>query len=146
MTAAARAPSGRPVDATKSTCQHFDPPARAAVAAMGRQSPGSDEDDPGVLGTSKNRLVRMKPWHSRLALCLGVLGLALAAATPRALPAAEPPSSPGDNSARESPPGPRPVEVRLALTIIDFARINNREETFDLHGYLEVSWKDSRLA
>jgi hypothetical protein len=30
------------------------------------------------------------------------------------------------------------------LTIIDFARINSREETFDVHGYLEVTWNDKR--
>jgi hypothetical protein len=30
------------------------------------------------------------------------------------------------------------------LTIIDFARINSRDETFDVHGYLEITWKDSR--
>jgi hypothetical protein len=42
-------------------------------------------------------------------------------------------------------PEPRPVELRLGLTIVDFARINNREETFDVHGYLEVRWKDPRL-
>jgi len=33
----------------------------------------------------------------------------------------------------------------LGLTIIDFARINNREETFDVHGYLEMRWVDKRL-
>ncbi len=33
----------------------------------------------------------------------------------------------------------------MGLTIIDFARINNREETFDVHGYLEMRWLDKRL-
>jgi hypothetical protein len=42
-------------------------------------------------------------------------------------------------------PEPRPVELLLRLTIVDFARINNRDETFDVHGYLEVRWKDPRL-
>jgi hypothetical protein len=41
-------------------------------------------------------------------------------------------------------PEPRPVEIRLGLTIVEFARINNRDETFDLHGYLEVNWNDPR--
>ena len=43
------------------------------------------------------------------------------------------------------PPDPLPVQVRLGLTIIDFAHINNREETFDVHGYLEARWVDKRL-
>ena len=42
-------------------------------------------------------------------------------------------------------PEPHPVQVGMGLTIIDFARINNREETFDVHGYLEVRWVDKRL-
>jgi Neurotransmitter-gated ion-channel ligand binding domain len=43
-------------------------------------------------------------------------------------------------------PPPRPVEIHVGLTIVDFARINNRDETFDVHGFLEMRWKDPRLA
>jgi hypothetical protein len=56
-------------------------------------------------------------------------------------------AAPGSTvSLDQPPPGPRPIEVHLALTIIDFARVNNREETFDMRGYLEVMWQDPRLA
>jgi hypothetical protein len=48
------------------------------------------------------------------------------------------------------PPPPRvdgkPVQVSFAFTVLDFARITAREESFDLTGYLELSWRDPRLA
>ncbi len=44
------------------------------------------------------------------------------------------------------PPGPRPIEVTVGLTIVDFARVNARDESFDLHGYLVAHWRDPRMA
>src|SRR5262245_18248341 len=57
--------------------------------------------------------------------------------------AAQPAAAPEEQT---EAPEPRPVEIRLGLTIVDFARINNRDETYDVHGYLEMKWKDPRLA
>ncbi len=41
---------------------------------------------------------------------------------------------------------PRPIKVDIGFYLIDFARINGREETFDLQGYLNASWVDPKLA
>ena len=40
----------------------------------------------------------------------------------------------------------RPIRVDIGFTLIDFARINGREATFDLQGYLNASWVDPTLA
>jgi Neurotransmitter-gated ion-channel ligand binding domain len=40
----------------------------------------------------------------------------------------------------------RPVEVGIGFYPLDFARITSREESFDLTGYLEMSWRDPGLA
>src|SRR5262249_2624426 len=39
----------------------------------------------------------------------------------------------------------RPVEVTVGLYVLDFARVTAREESFDLTGYFELSWRDPRL-
>jgi hypothetical protein len=38
------------------------------------------------------------------------------------------------------------VEVAIGFYVLDFARVTAREESFDLTGYLELSWRDPRLA
>ncbi len=40
----------------------------------------------------------------------------------------------------------KPVEVSIGFYTLDFARVTAREESFDLTGYLELSWRDPRLA
>jgi hypothetical protein len=40
----------------------------------------------------------------------------------------------------------RTTPVALGITLIDFARINIREETFDIEGYLDATWVDPALA
>ena len=40
----------------------------------------------------------------------------------------------------------RPIKVDIGFYLIDFARINGREETFDIQGYLTASWLDPQLA
>jgi hypothetical protein len=40
----------------------------------------------------------------------------------------------------------KPVEVKVGFQILDFARVNAREESFDLTTYLSLSWDDTRLA
>jgi hypothetical protein len=40
----------------------------------------------------------------------------------------------------------KPVEVGIGFYTLDFARVTARDESFDLTGYLELSWHDSRLA
>src|SRR4051795_11358041 len=42
--------------------------------------------------------------------------------------------------------GGRRIEVRLGIYVVDFARINLREESFDMAGYLDTSWTDPSLA
>ena len=41
--------------------------------------------------------------------------------------------------------GGRQIEVSIGIYLIDFARINLREESFDMAGYLDVSWTDPTL-
>jgi len=38
------------------------------------------------------------------------------------------------------------IRVSLGVYLIDFARINLREESFDMAGYLDVSWTDPSIA
>lgn len=45
---------------------------------------------------------------------------------------------PGEGGAR--------IRVSLGLYLIDFARINLREESFDMAGYLDTSWTDTTIA
>jgi hypothetical protein len=61
--------------------------------------------------------------------------LALTATFPAAAAELTPPAEEG-----------RPVEVNLGLLVYDFARITARDESFDLTAYLEMSWRDPRLA
>ncbi|QEH31910.1 Proton-gated ion channel precursor [Aquisphaera giovannonii] len=42
--------------------------------------------------------------------------------------------------------GGKRLKVSLGVYLIDFARINLREESFDMAGYLDVSWTDPGLA
>ncbi len=42
--------------------------------------------------------------------------------------------------------GGKTVEVSLGIVVVDFARINLREESFDMAGYLDTSWTDPSLA
>jgi len=42
--------------------------------------------------------------------------------------------------------GGRRIDVALGLFLVDFARVNLREESFDLAGYLDTSWTDPSLA
>jgi hypothetical protein len=39
----------------------------------------------------------------------------------------------------------KPVEVAIGFYAYDFARVTPRDESFDLTGYLELSWRDPRL-
>ena len=41
--------------------------------------------------------------------------------------------------------GERRIEVSLAIYLVDFARINLREESFDMAGYLDTAWVDPSL-
>jgi hypothetical protein len=49
---------------------------------------------------------------------------------------------------RRAPPseGGRPVVVAVGFTVLDFARVTPREESFDVTGTLSMSWRDPRLA
>ena len=57
-------------------------------------------------------------------------------------------TAPGGSSAKAEPPsvGGKPVEVAIGFYAIDFARVTSREESFDVTGYLELSWRDPGLA
>lgn len=39
-----------------------------------------------------------------------------------------------------------PLEISVGAVLVDFARINAREETFDIQGYLNLSWRVPSLA
>jgi hypothetical protein len=39
-----------------------------------------------------------------------------------------------------------PLEVSVGAVVVDFARINAREESFDMQGYLNLSWRVPSLA
>src|SRR3954454_22057007 len=58
------------------------------------------------------------------------------------------PSATEDASAKTGAPSVdgKPVEVSIGFYALDFARITAREESFDVTGYLEMSWRDPRLA
>jgi Neurotransmitter-gated ion-channel ligand binding domain len=58
------------------------------------------------------------------------------------------PSVHEDGTGELSPPSAdgRPVEVAIGFYALDFARVTAREESFDVTGYLELSWRDPRLA
>src|SRR5829696_3478010 len=58
------------------------------------------------------------------------------------------PSVHEDGTGALSPPSAdgRPVEVAIGFYALDFARVTAREESFDVTGYLELSWHDPRLA
>ena len=61
-------------------------------------------------------------------------------------------TSPGDDrpSTEEGVHWPgeegRRIAVSVGITIIDFARINEQNETFEMAGYLELGWVDPTLA
>jgi hypothetical protein len=63
-------------------------------------------------------------------------------------PAPGPPSTPAEVRAPMGAPseGGKPVEVAIGFYALDFARVTSRDESFDLAGYLELSWRDPRLA
>ncbi len=42
--------------------------------------------------------------------------------------------------------GGKRIKVAIGLYLVDFARINLREESFDMAGYLDASWTDPDLA
>src|SRR4051794_29496577 len=42
--------------------------------------------------------------------------------------------------------GGKRIQVSLGIYLIDFARINLREESFDMAGYLDTSWTDPTIA
>jgi len=44
------------------------------------------------------------------------------------------------------PPGPKPIEVDVFFFLNDISDINEQDETFQLKGNLELTWKDTRLA
>jgi hypothetical protein len=57
-------------------------------------------------------------------------------------------STPEGAAGGSSPPmvDGRPVEVAIGFYVLDFARVTARDESFDLTGYLELTWRDARLA
>lgn len=50
-----------------------------------------------------------------------------------------------EDNLRMAAPG-KPVVIGIGFHVIGFGRITAREESFDLTGYLELRWKDPRLA
>lgn|GEM_PF-4823566 len=52
----------------------------------------------------------------------------------------------GDGSTTAPAVEGQPIEVAIGFYALDFARVTSRDESFDLTGYLELSWRDPRLA
>ena len=44
------------------------------------------------------------------------------------------------------PPGPRPIRVEVGFYLLNLVSVDERSETFDADVYLNVRWKDPRLA
>lgn len=44
------------------------------------------------------------------------------------------------------PPGPRPIVVVASVYLLNLVSVDDREETFDADLYLDLSWRDPRLA
>lgn len=55
-------------------------------------------------------------------------------------------AAPRYNSRIPPPSGAGPVVVSVQFQVLDFARVNSRDESFDVTGYLELSWTDPQLA
>lgn len=57
-------------------------------------------------------------------------------------------SAHAEGPSESSPPSAdgKPVEVAIGFYALDFARVTAREESFDVTGYLELSWRDPGLA
>ena len=73
--------------------------------------------------------------------------LAWACFAPAAVPAAARGGYPEHPSPVHWPgEGGKTVRVKLGMYLIDFARVNIREESFDVAGYLDTSWTDPSLA
>ena len=71
---------------------------------------------------------------------LGLMSVLLAGSTPA--------PADGDDSDAMKPPviDGMPVEVMVGFYVLDFARITSRDESFELTAYLEMKWRDPRLA
>jgi hypothetical protein len=79
----------------------------------------------------------------------GLLALIVAAQEPATSEKAQPYPSPlvDVRGLLASPAGEgSPVDVSIGFYALDFARVTSRDESFDLTGYLELSWHDPRLA
>lgn len=72
---------------------------------------------------------------SLMALFIAIFGIdgSQGPSTPRA--ALAPPARDG-----------RPVDVRVGFLVLEFSRVDSREESFGLTAYLSLSWNDPRLA
>ena len=69
----------------------------------------------------------------------GLLGMTAALAFP-------PPADAQSPTPRPPMVDGKPVEVAIGFYVLDFARVTSREESFDVIGYLEMSWRDPSLA
>lgn len=76
----------------------------------------------------------MKKWSFAVLACALLTG-ASDGASAKTRDAREPPSD-----------GSGPIVVTIRFQVLDFARVNSRDESFDLTGYLEMNWTDPRLA
>src|SRR3954471_2348252 len=78
---------------------------------------------------------------------IATLTLFLANTSGRPAAGARPANPPGRPTPVRWPgEGGKKVEVKLGIVVVDFARINLREESFDMAGYLDTSWTDPSVA
>src|SRR4051794_32830276 len=78
---------------------------------------------------------------------IATLTLFLANTSGRSADGAQPANPPGPPTPVRWPgEGGKKVEVRLGIVVVAFARINLREESFDMAGSLDTSWTAPSVA
>ena len=104
---------------------------------------------PGARGGYPRNIARFEDVSMQRPIPIATVALALVTALAAGRGEAIADDSPGRLLAegiRWPGEGGRTIEVSVGIVVIDFARINLREESFDMAGYLDTSWTDPGLA
>ena len=59
---------------------------------------------------------------------------------------AQPGSAEGDLTGTRPNAGGEPEEITVSLGLLDIAEINDRDQLFTVDAYVEIAWRDPRLA
>ena len=120
----------------------------------GRRGPGASVKDrcpgPAAITDVEPRMNRRLPAASPLMTGLSLIAtvaLSMSSASwARAQEGKEPAATPTREGIHWPGEGGRRVRVSIGVVLVEFARINLREESFDMAGYLDASWVDPSLA